>query len=183
MGHDWIARSPDDGAEPEGAAARLLRARARLLAQTPDEGGEAAGTEVLLFRLRGEEYAVELRLLRSLRRAAGLTPLPCTPAHVAGILNVHGEVITVLDLAVALGLPGAPAAAEGAHVALVESPHGPVGLLIDEVIGVRRLDFDALDRPLAGAGAVRGIAGARVAVLDLECLLAGGQFEVVEDVA
>jgi purine-binding chemotaxis protein CheW len=160
-----------------------LRERARQLAAVPGRADGGAEVEVLVCRVVGEQYALEMRLLREVRRAAGLTPVPCTPAHVAGILNVRGEVLTVLDLAVALGLRGPAVASEMAEAVVIELPQGRVGLLVDEVLGVEALPVDRLDRALSGREYARGVADARTVYLSLEQLFAGERFAVQEEVS
>src|SRR5262245_56247170 len=88
-----------------GRIEATLRTRARQLAQRPVDEDAGATTEVLTFRLGDETYAAGLRQLAAVQSARGLTPVPCAPAYVAGLLNVRGEVVSVLDLAGALELP------------------------------------------------------------------------------
>src|SRR5947207_1123694 len=83
-------RDADDTAE------QTLRARARHLAQPPPEATGGTEAEVLVFRLRDEQYAVEVGHLRSVQHGKDLTAIPCAPSFVAGMLNVHGDVVTVL---------------------------------------------------------------------------------------
>ena len=112
-------------------------------------------------------------------------PLPCTPAFVAGILNVRGTVVAVLDLARGLGLGGAAAEANGL-VLLTDCAggggQGQVGLLVHEVIETRHLVLDELVPSLSGDAAMRGLAEAGIVVLDLPTLLGDGRFEVYEEV-
>ena len=170
-------------AETASEVERTLQERARQYARALSQVEVGPRAEVLLFRVREEQYAAESRLLRAVHRAKGLTPVPCTPPHVAGILNVRGEVVTVLDLAVALDLSGSPELSDSAQVLLVELPQVRVGLLIDEVLGVRQLSLDGLDRALSGRDFARGVAEARIVFLDLEQLLSGGRFDVLDDVS
>jgi purine-binding chemotaxis protein CheW len=149
-----------------------LNERARRLAEIPPPADASRALEVLVCRLGVEEYAVELRLLHGVYPATGLTPVPCTPAFVAGLVNLRGEILTVLDLAVAMGLTGS----EKREVLLAETQQVRVGLLVDEVLGVRRIALDSLDRALTGGDAARGIAEARTVLLDLEALLADKRF-------
>ncbi|MBI4495180.1 MAG: chemotaxis protein CheW [Chloroflexi bacterium] len=161
---------------------RTLRERARQYARLAQQVEDGEKTEALLFRLGDETCAVELRLLRKVQLAKGLTPVPCTPAYVAGILNVRGEVVTVLDLANTLGLGSARRSADSARVLLVELPGVRVGLLVDEVLGHRLIALDKLDRAFSGRDFARGIAEAKIVLLDLEHLLAGGRLDVLEEV-
>lgn len=177
-GADSPVVPPEAGSREE----RILRDRARLWATASSQEQRGPEAEVLLCRLHDECYAIEPRLLRMVHGGTGLTPIPCTPAHVVGMLNVRGEVITVLDLATALGLASAPKVEAGSPILLAECAHVLVGLLVDEVLGVRRLALDALDRPLSGQDFVHGIADTRIVYLNLEHLLSSGRFDVSEEV-
>lgn len=150
-----------------------LSDQARRLAQVPPAADASRALEVLVCRLGKEEYALELRLLHGVYPATGLTPVPCTPPFVAGLLNLRGEILTVLDLAAAIGLIGS----EQREVVLADTQLVRVGLLVDEVLGVRRIALDSLDRALTGGDSTRGIAEARTILLDLEALLADRRFE------
>ena len=166
---------------------RTLRERVRRLALESSEETTPAGhaeAEVLICRLGEECYALDLALLRAVQPTRGLTPIPCTPPFVAGMLNVRGTVVTVLDLARLLELPDGPPP-DGAFALLTDCARGggqgQVGLLVHEVLGVRRLAYGDLDRALSGNPSVRGIAGGEIVALDLAALLADARFEVHEE--
>jgi purine-binding chemotaxis protein CheW len=147
-------------------------------------GGAPGGgaVSVLRCRLRTGRYAIDLRLLRSVLRAPVLTPVPCTPPVVAGIISVRGEAITVLDLAVMLDLEHARPPDEGIQVVLAGHERGQVGLLVDEVLGIGHLRVDELAPPLSRSGFARGIDHEGTVYLDLEALLVGDLLEVAEEV-
>jgi purine-binding chemotaxis protein CheW len=168
---------------PPTDLAVILAERTRGYAHVPPTVDAGTHVEVMLFRLGDEQYAVESRLLRSVQHTRGLAAVPCTPSHVAGILNVRGDIVTVLDLGIALGLAGASREVERAGVLLVELAQLRVGLLVAEVLGVRDLPLDGLDRSLSGREFVRGIAESHILLLDLERLLASGRFDVFEEVS
>jgi purine-binding chemotaxis protein CheW len=151
-----------------------LKQRARRLALPQPAPDYGRAMEVLVCRLGAEEFALELRLLQGVFRAHSLTPVPCTPAVVAGLINLRGEVVTVLDLAAALGL----VAADRREVLLAETSRVRVGLLVDEALEVRWIAMDGLQRGFAGTDFVRGIDNARTVLLDLEALLTDERFEV-----
>ena len=148
----------------------------------PDAAAAGAGVSVLRCRLRAERYAIDLRLLRSVLRANVLTPVPCTPPVVAGIISVRGEAITVLDLAVMLNLDHALPPTGGVQVVLASHERAQVGLLVDEVLGIGHLVVDQLAPALSPTGFARGIDHDGTVYLDLEALLAESQLEVAEDV-
>jgi purine-binding chemotaxis protein CheW len=171
--------------EPEEERIRrdaILRDRALSYARIEDHASDEAEAHVLLFRLGDERYAIELRDLLAVRPATGITHIPCTPPHIAGILNVRGDVISVVSLSTALELRSAPHDPEEAQVLLVARQHEQVGLLVDEVLGVRRLSTKQLERPLSGRDFARGVAEASIVCLDLESLLTDDRFEIDEEV-
>src|SRR5467141_1805870 len=97
----------------EPPAEQVLKRRAEQLAKlplSPDTGDEV---EVLVCRLGGERYAVETRHLRAVQWASGITPVPCTPKFVVGIVSVRGEIVTLLDLASMIGLSAIVAKNDG----------------------------------------------------------------------
>jgi purine-binding chemotaxis protein CheW len=155
---------------------RILLERAHRLAQRPPADDDGSRAEVLLCRVRTERYAVEPNVVQSVQRSAELTPVPRTYRQVAGVLNVRGELFTVLDLGAALGLEVSPA--EGSsRVLLVELSVGRVGILVDDVYGVEWLSLDQLDPSLPGQAASRGIAQGSIVLLNLEQLMAEQNFD------
>ncbi len=172
-----------DGGSPDAAssAQRILDQRAHEYARAPDMGLQGTRTDVLVFCLGEEQYAVEVRLLRAVVSAAGLTPVPCTPSFVAGVINVRGEIITVIDLATALDLSG-PQLTQTGQVLLCDLPQGPVGLLVTQVLDHRSLIVDALERPLSSRDFVWGIVDARIGLLRLDILFKDDRYDVAEDV-
>src|SRR5882757_6299566 len=84
----------------------ILRARARVLARPPERQAEAgAMLDLLEFRLAQECYAVENRYVQEVCPLKELTPLPCTPPFLLGIVNVRGRILPVLDLKKFFDLP------------------------------------------------------------------------------
>src|SRR5207237_1204735 len=112
LAHFGLGRALAGAGEARRARAAFARA-GQLLAGQP--------VDVLVARVRGEEYALELRRLTGVQPLLGLTPVPGTPAHVAGLVNVRGEVHTVLDLGATLDLVGERAVGEASRVLLVET--------------------------------------------------------------
>lgn len=171
----------------ERTSDEILGARARQLAALDAVSSTGSEMQVLCFRLGTEHYAVELRLLRAVHHASGLTPIPCTPPFIAGALNVRGEVITVVALDVVLGLSteqhGRRNLTEATRVLLVDYQQLQTGLLVDEVLGIEWLAHHTLEQGLSGRGFIKGIADARMVLVDLEELLAGGRFDVDESVS
>jgi purine-binding chemotaxis protein CheW len=91
----------------------ILRERARALAQelTPRSERATSG-EALVVRLGRARYAVPLEGLGGVVALDAITPLPGAPSFVSGLAQVHGHVLTIVDLGVVLGEgPNPPSAA------------------------------------------------------------------------
>ena len=58
----------------------------------------AAGNQYLTFALGNEEYGIELLKVQEIKGFSRVTPIPNTPAHVKGVMNLRGTVVPVVDL-------------------------------------------------------------------------------------
>ena len=167
------------------AERKILKTRARELAKEPERGVDAEETiEVVEFDLANERYAFPLAQIREVGVLHDLTPVPCTPAFVLGIINLRGEIRTVIDLRRFFDLPG-----EGItdlnKVILIRSGDTELGILADTIGGVRRLATADLQPALptltdVRADYLRGITSERLVVLDAVKILADPRILVQE---
>jgi purine-binding chemotaxis protein CheW len=148
---------------------RLLEARAKRLAQENLQDNEIP-LEMVLLRLAGEQYALELTRLKAVLPAE-ISPLPLAPRTVAGIMNVRGEVVSVLDLAALLKFERSEKAASS--VILTETKFGSIGLRIEGIPELFQAKISTLTPALSGRDAVRGIFAGQVAWLDVDALCGG----------
>lgn len=171
--HRRLARAaeltqPALGAETRG---RVLRARAQAAAREPlPEVDIAASLQVVEFMMAYERYAIETAWVREVVALRELTPLPGAPAFVAGLVNVRGRIVSVVDLKAFFDLPpkGLP---DLNRVLVVANDTLEFGLLVDAVAGVAQLPLDALQPALptltgVRAQYLRGLTPDRLAVLD-----------------
>jgi purine-binding chemotaxis protein CheW len=61
--------------------------------------------EVLVFTVGGHDHALPVEDVIEVVRMVAVTPLPEAPAWVAGVINMRGRIIPVIDLRTRLGLP------------------------------------------------------------------------------
>jgi len=168
-------------------AKQILRARAKALALTPPHAPRADTlVELLEFHLAQERYAVETRYVREVHPLKDLTPLPCTPRFVLGIVNVRGRILPVLDFKKFFDLPE-KGLTDLHRIILVGANNLELGLLADVVVGVRSIPVDSLQPSLATLTGVRsdylkGVTAERLVVLDLARILADPKIIVHEEV-
>lgn len=115
-----------------------------------DESGSA---RLLVFLADGRRYGCALQAVREIVHYRAPTRLPGAPAHIAGLINLRGRLVTLVDLAMQLGVrsAGQPRTASSSIV-LVESGARVVGLIVDEVRDVRPVAADAMESMAEGAG-------------------------------
>jgi purine-binding chemotaxis protein CheW len=141
--------------------------------------------QFLSFRSGSEACAVELPRVREIVRYEKLTRVPRAPACVRGVLNLRGNVVPVLDLAVGLGLPETPVSPQTCILiaeAAIEGEPTIVGLVADEVSQVLELTPQEIEpAPSFGTrvpvAVLRGMARVEsgfVVLLDLDRLLGDG---------
>jgi purine-binding chemotaxis protein CheW len=176
--HAWL---PD-----AQATARILKARAQALAREPGEARDADALEIVEFMLAHERYGVETCFVRDIHPLTNLTPLPCTPAFVLGIVNLRGEIVSVIDLKKFFDLPE-KGITDLNKVVVLQSATMRFGVLADAVLGVRRVPVAEIQPSLPTLTGVReeylkGVTSARTIVLDAEKLLADAKIVVQEQV-
>ena len=90
------------------------------------------------FRLGDEIYGINVMQIREVLRHSEITPVPGAPGYVLGIINLRGNVVTVIDTRKRFGLaPGN--IDEQARIVIVEVDTQVVGMLVDSVADVTYL--------------------------------------------
>ncbi|SCY61777.1 CheW protein [Nitrosospira sp. Nl5] len=171
-----------------GETQRILQARALALAQErPLEETSDESIEVVEFTLAYERYAVESRHVRQVASLESLTPLPCTPAFLLGIVNLRGEIFPVIDLKKVFELPE-KGLTDLNKVIVLQSGKVIFSIVADAIVGVRRISVTRIQPSLPTLTGVRenylkGVTPERLVVLDAEKLLADENLVVEEQVA
>lgn len=160
---------------PEAIQA-LLRSRAESLSrESLDTASDVGYFEVLTFRLADEMYAIELRFIREVYLLRELTPVPCTPPFVIGIVNIRGRIISVIDLKEFFRLPRRTVG-ERDNLIVIHDEHMEFGIQADSILGVSRFAEKDLQASLPTLVGVReeflkGVSHDRLIVLDGRKLL------------
>jgi len=106
----------------------------------------ADGIELLSFQVGEQEYCVEITSVREIRSRTPTTPLPFSPPHVRGVMNLRGTIITVIDLAARLGM--SPTRESKSNViVVVQSGEELAGLLVDAVSNILSVPRGAAQTP------------------------------------
>jgi purine-binding chemotaxis protein CheW len=98
---------------------------------------------------------IDIRKTEEINRQLDLTTVPNAPALVRGVVNLRGEVVTVVDLRAILGLEPAPLTPSTRNV-VVRAGAERVGLLVDSVADVVTVKAGDIEDPPANVNGVDG---------------------------
>lgn len=166
----------------------ILKARARALAREAKAEPEAADAiEVIEFVVAQERYAVESAHVREIYPLHELTPLPCTPPFVLGIVNVRGQILSVIDIKKFFDLPE-KGLTDLDKVIVLRSQSMEFGVLADLIAGTRVIPVRELQASLPTLTGIReeylrGVTADRTVILDAGKLLSDPKIVVHEQAA
>jgi purine-binding chemotaxis protein CheW len=137
----------------------------------------AAG-QYLTFVLGEEEYGIEILRVQEIRGYTSITPMPNTPPHIKGVINLRGAVIPVVDLRAKFGMP-AVEYTKFTVIVLVAAAGKTMGLVVDAMSDVLALAEQDIQPPpdlgtMVDTRFLRGmgVTGERfVSLLDMDELL------------
>ena len=123
--------------------------------ETASNLAESRAGKYLTFRLGREEFGIRVMQVREIMGLLEITPVPHTPAHVKGVINLRGKVIPVVCLRSKFSLSSAEYTAR-TSIIVVQVDGGRVlaGVIVDavsEVLNVAPGDIE--DAPDFGSGA------------------------------
>jgi purine-binding chemotaxis protein CheW len=121
----------------------------RIQAQPSEPQPTGQAVRVCLISLGGELFAIDLRSVGEVFEVDSITPVPAMPPALAGVANLRGTVVPIVDLRTVLGLPD-----DGPLSFAVVIRHGgrQVGVLVDRVPEIRTVQREEfLPAPAGGS--------------------------------
>ncbi len=166
---------------------KILKERALTIARVREEEAAAGeAIEIAEFQLSSERYGVESSYVREVYPLRELTPLPCTPSFLLGVTNVHGQIISVIDIRKFFDLPE-----EGLtdinNIIIVGKEKMELAILTDAITGMRSISLQDIQPSfptLTGIRAeyLKGVTGERLVILDLLKFLSDKTIIVHEEI-
>ena len=108
---------------------------------------ESVGGQVIqfvTFIIKDEVYGINVMQVQEVLRVTEIAPVPGAPPYVLGIINLRGNVMTVIDTRGRFGLP--PAEVDNSsRIIVIESEKQVVGILVDAVAEVVELQESHID--------------------------------------
>lgn len=108
--------------------------------------------DILEFDLGGESYAMDIQIAREIVEMLPITPIPRAPGHVTGLLNLRGEITTIINIHHLLGIkPAKPREEQNIMVLIPDAfENTSVGMIVDEVHSVLTVDEKDIDTNVKG---------------------------------
>lgn len=95
---------------------------------------QGQGDRFLSFSLGEEEYAIPLLVVKEVIAVPDITPIPFTPTHFLGIMNLRGQVISIMDFRTKLGIK--PKAGSETAVIICDLAPLVIGVVVDSINSV-----------------------------------------------
>jgi purine-binding chemotaxis protein CheW len=139
------------------------------------------------FHLSGETYGVNVMQVQEVLRYSEIAPVPGAPAYVLGIINLRGNVVTVIDTRHRFGLdPGE--ITDNTRIVIIEAEKHVVGILVDsvaEVVYLRQSEIETAPNIGNDDGAkfIQGVChknGELLILIDLNKLLTDDEWADLE---
>ncbi|WP_110456347.1 chemotaxis protein CheW [Shewanella algidipiscicola] len=96
------------------------------------------------FRLDNETYGINVMQVQEVLRYTEIAPVPGAPHYVLGIINLRGNVVTVIDTRSRFGLASSDVD-DSTRIVIIEAEKQVIGILVDsvaEVVYLRASDID-----------------------------------------
>lgn len=142
------------------------------------------------FKLENEVYGVNVMQVQEVLRYTEIAPVPGAPDYVLGIINLRGNVVTVIDTRLKFGLMPAEIT-DNSRIIIIEAEKQVVGILVDSVAEVVYLKASEIDdAPSVGteesARFIQGVCNRKddlLILVDLNKLLSDNEWDELSQFA
>jgi len=110
--------------------------------------------EMATFYVGNALFGMDILKVQEINKSLDMTSVPQAPEYVKGILNLRGQIVTIIDLGIKLGLSKIEIGPETRNI-IVNSKNEYIGLLVDKIGDVERTSEDKIEAPPANIGGVK----------------------------
>jgi len=145
------------------------------ISETKSRGGNV---DLATFYVSDALCGMDILNVQEINKLMQLTKVPQSPDYVKGILNLRGQIVTIIDLGKKLGLSSIDQNIENRNI-VVNSKGEYIGLLVDRISDVVKAKWGEIEPPPANIGGVQGkffrgvfkTENSLIGVLDVETVL------------
>jgi purine-binding chemotaxis protein CheW len=114
------------------------------VAEIQKEDGTDQVLQWVTFQLESETYGINVMQVREVLRYSEIAPVPGAPDYVIGIINLRGNVVTVIDTRSRFGLMQGEIS-DNTRIVIIEADKQVIGILVDSVAEVVYLRSSEID--------------------------------------
>lgn len=111
--------------------------------------------ELATFYVGGALCGMDILKVQEINKLMEMTKVPQSPDYVTGILNLRGQIVTVIDLGNKLGLTATDLSDSTRNI-IVNSSNEYIGLLVSRISDVVAADMEKVEKPPANINGVQG---------------------------
>jgi purine-binding chemotaxis protein CheW len=117
-------------------------------------GQRAVVQELLAFWCADEQYGIDISEIQEIIKVPYITDVPRAPSSVLGVISLRGVIVPIVDLREVLRLEKRELGRDN-RIIVLRADGDPVGLLVDRVTHVVRIDAESIEPPPAMGGLSR----------------------------
>jgi purine-binding chemotaxis protein CheW len=122
---------------------------------TVETHARQGSVELATFYIGEALCGMDILRVQEINKLMSMTKVPQAPDYVTGILNLRGQIVTVINLGKKLGLTDI-GLNESARNIIVNSGNEHIGLLVSSISDVVPAEWDKVEKPPANIGGVQG---------------------------
>jgi purine-binding chemotaxis protein CheW len=112
--------------------------------------------ELATFYIGDALCGMDILKVQEINKLMDMTKVPQSPGYVTGILNLRGQIVTVIDLGKKLGLGGNEFSDSTRNI-IVNADNEYIGLLVSRISDVVEAEWEKVEKPPANIGGVQGV--------------------------
>ncbi|CDI49866.1 chemotaxis protein CheW [Clostridium tetani] len=100
--------------------------------------------QIVIFKLKDEQFAVETEKIEGINDTMETTKVPNAPAYIKGLINLRGNIISLLDINLLLNVPNHENEQE--NIIILKLEEELVGVTVDNVDEVIDINPDIIEK-------------------------------------
>lgn len=101
--------------------------------------------QIIIFELKGRQYAMKTKQVEEITKLMDITPVPNAPHYIRGLINLRGNVISLMELSKLLDLPVGENQ-EYTNIIIAKIDNEMIGLLVEDVWEVMNIEEDRIEK-------------------------------------
>lgn len=120
------------------------------LEDTEDTEGNEQNNKFVVFKLAGQCYGVNISEVKEIVKISEITPIPYSDEHIKGLMNLRGEIITIVDIQEKMHVKGENS--DKSRIVILNKDDMQIGFLADQVVEVLEIQAGDIKPPVIDKG-------------------------------